>query len=68
MHARRGSGDYMTSRLDTLLDKFGFQNRWHHLMGPEEYLQCDYAQTDTILAKEQQKALQYIQEVLNLEK
>lgn len=66
VYARRDSEGDMTSRLDTLLGKFGLQNRWHHLMGPEEYLQCDYAQTDIIFSKEQQKALQYIQGVLNL--
>lgn len=64
--ARRGSGNYMTSRLDTLLGKFGFENRWKHLLKSEEYLACNHSQTDVIMAREQQKAIVYIQEVLDL--
>lgn len=64
VYARLGSGNYMTSRLDTLLGKFGFAGRWKHLMKPEEYLTCDHTQTDEIMAREQEKALAYIQTVL----
>ena len=65
VYARRGSGNYMTSRLDTLLGKFGFEDRWKHLLSPDEYLTCDYTQVDEIMAKEQTKALTYLQTVLN---
>ena len=65
VYARRGSGNYMTSRLDTLLGKFGFEDRWKHLLSPDEYLTCDYTQVDEIMAKEQAKALTYLQTVLN---
>lgn len=65
VYARRGAEDYMTSRLDTLLNKFGFQNRWKNLLSPEEYLACDHSRTDTIMAGEQKKALEYIQQVLD---
>lgn len=65
VYDRLGSGNYMTSRLDTLLGKFGFQNRWKHLLPSEEYLACDYSKVDEIMAMEQEKALNYIQTVLN---
>ena len=65
VYARLGSGNYMTSRLDTLLDKFGFEKRWKHLMKPEEYLACDYSKVDEIMTAEQAKALNYIQTVLD---
>lgn len=65
VYARRGSGNYMTSRLDTLLGKFGFENRWKHLLKPEEYLMCDHSHTDEFMAVEQTKSYQYIQDVLD---
>ena len=65
VYARLGSGNYMTSRLDTLLGKFCFQSRWKHLLSPKEYLACDYSKVDEIMAKEQEKALNYIQTVLD---
>ena len=64
VYARLGSGDYMTSRLDTLLGKFGFQNRWKYYLAANEYLACDYSKTDEIMAFEQEKAMNYIQTVL----
>lgn len=65
VYARRGSGNYMTSRLDTLLGKFGFQDRWKHMLSPEKYLTCDYSKVDALMSAEQEKALQYIQSVLD---
>lgn len=65
VYARLGSGNYMTSRLDTLLGKFGFQERWKHFLLPEEYLACDYSAVDEIMVMEQEKALNYIQTVLD---
>lgn len=64
VYARIGTENYMTSRLDTLLSKFGFENRWKHLLKPEEYLACDYSHTDEIMDREQKKALEYIKGVL----
>jgi hypothetical protein len=65
VYARRGSGDYMTSRLDTLLGKFGLQNRWKHMLSPEQYLTCDYSNTDAILTVEQKKSMDYIRGILD---
>lgn len=65
VYARLGSGNYMTSRLDTLLGKFELQNRWKHLLSPEEYLACDYSKMDEIMTAEQEKALNYFQTVLD---
>lgn len=65
VYARLGSGNYMTSRLDTLLAKFHLENRWKHLLKPEEYFACDHSRTDETMAKEQKKALAYIQAVLD---
>lgn len=65
VYARRGSGNYMTSRLDTLLGKFGLESRWKHLLSPEQYLSCDFLNTDAVMTKEQKKALEYITGVLD---
>lgn len=65
VYARRGSGNYMTSRLDTLLGKFGLQNRWKHMLSPEQYLTCDYSNTDAILTVEQKKSMDYIRGILD---
>lgn len=64
VYARQGSGNYMTSRLDTLLGKFGFQDRWKHLLSPDQYLNCDHSDTDRRMAAEQEKAMDYIRTVL----
>jgi hypothetical protein len=47
----------MTSRLDTLLGKFGLEDRWKHLLSSEQYLACDFSNTDAVMTKEQKKAL-----------
>lgn len=65
VYARLGSGNYMTSRLDTLLGKFGFEHRWKHMLKPEEYIACDHTQTDDIVARERKKSFTYIQTVLD---
>lgn len=64
VYARRGSGDYMTSRLDTLLKKFGFEDRWKHMVPEENYLKCDYSEVPGRLEKEQQKFMNYLSGVL----
>ena len=64
VYERRGSGNYMTSRLDTLLRKFGFEDRWKHGLAPQQYLNCDFSQVDSVLDAERQKALAYLQEIL----
>lgn len=65
VYARRGSGNYMASRLDTLLEKFELQGRWKHCLMPEQYLSCDYSGTEQLMAAEQEKAMNYIQAVLD---
>lgn len=65
VYSRLGSENNMTSRLDTLLGKFGFQNRWKHLLSPEQYLSCDYSKVEKLMEDEQEKALTYIRSVLN---
>ena len=64
VYARQGSGNYMTSRLDTLLNKFGFEDRWKHLVAPENYLKCDYSAAPERLEKEQQQFMDYLSIVL----
>ena len=54
----------MSSRLDTLLNKFGFQNRWKHLLNADEYLTSDYELAKKQLQIEQQKFTEYISTVL----
>lgn len=64
VYPRRGAENYMTSRMDTLLKKFNFQGRWDNRLIPEEYFACDFHKTDEIMRYEQNKALEYIQNVL----
>ena len=65
VYARQGSGNYMTSRLDTLLGKFGLQDRWKHLLQPDQYLACDYSKVDQLMTAEQKQAMNYIHTVLD---
>lgn len=60
VYARQGKENYMTSRLDTLLNKFGFRNRWKHLLSPNEYLKCDYSLVPELLKREQEKFIEYL--------
>ncbi len=64
VYARRGTDNYMTSRLSTLLGKFKLQNRWKHLLQEDEYLSCDYTQLETLLAKEREAFCAYLKKVL----
>ena len=64
VYARKGSGNYMTSRLDTLLGTFGLEDRWVHKLKPEEYLSCDFSKTDAILRRERERFMEYIRNVL----
>lgn len=64
VYARQGSENYMTSRLDTLLKKFGFEDRWKHLVAAENYLKCDYSDVPERLEKEQQQFIDYLSNVL----
>ena len=64
VYARRGSGNYMTSRLDTLLRKFNFSHRWKHLIKPEDYLNCDFSHVPELMKKEQEQFSEYVSEIL----
>lgn len=64
VYARRGECD-MTSRLDTLLGKFGLEHRWKHRLTADEYLHCNYSGTEARLEAEREKALAYIRRVLD---
>lgn len=65
VYNRRGKETYMSSRLDTLLKKFGFENRWKSLLREDEYLICNYEPVKEVLQMEQQKFMDYISDVLN---
>ena len=54
----------MTSRLKTLLGKFGFENRWSQLLTPEEYLACDFTRVKDRLEIERKKFMDYMAEVI----
>ena len=64
VYARRGTGNYMTSRLHTLLKKFNFENRWKHMLSKDEYLDCDFSHTAGLMKKEQQQFMDYISKIL----
>ena len=64
-YARQGRGNNMSSRFDTLLKKFGFENRWNYLLSEDQYLECDYTFACTVLKREKDYFNRYISKVLN---
>lgn len=64
VYARQGSENYMTSRLHTLLKKFGFEDRWKYMVQEENYLKCDYSEVPLLLKKEQKMFMDYLSNVL----
>lgn len=67
VYSRIGSEDYMTSRLDTLLNKFGFEDRWIDMLPESKYLNCDYSNITALMKKEQAIFIQYLSRVLKNE-
>ena len=65
VYARQGEENYMTSRLDTLLEKFGMTHRWSHLLKPEQYLDCDFSETDSRLEEERRAFKAYVQDTID---
>ena len=65
VYARKGKLNNMSSRMVTLLKKFGFQDRWNTLLREEDYLNCDFSRLDARLETERQKFRAYIAAVLN---
>lgn len=64
VYERQGKGSDMTSRLDTLLGKLGFGNRWAHLLPPERYLNCDFSCVDVILDVERRNATAFLEGII----
>lgn len=64
VYERQGDGNDMTSRLDTLLNKFGFQSRWKHLLSQNDYLECDYSAVPKVLMREREKFAEYMSNIL----
>ena len=64
VYERQGKEDYMLSRLETLLRKFGLENRWSWLLTPDEYLKCDFSEAKEKLICEQNKFMEYISEIV----
>ena len=65
MYDRQGKNTGMSSRLDTLLNKFGFQNRWKHLLDEKDYLLCNYEAVAKIMEMEQQNFHKYVTSIIN---
>ena len=64
VYDRKGKDTGMSSRLDTLLNKFGFQNRWYHLLDENEYLSCNYEHCAEKIHAEQNRFSDYISEII----
>ena len=60
VYERQGTENYMASRLETLLEKFGLQNRWERFLKPEEYMECNFAYGQEKLKKEQKAFWLYL--------
>lgn len=65
VYAREGTDNYMTSRMDTLLNKFGLSHRWYHLQDENDYFNCDYSKIPELLAAEKKQFLDYLTKVFN---
>ena len=61
--SRQGESYSMTSRLDTVMGKFGL-NRWDYNLTEDEYLTCDYSHREENLRREQDKFMQYLKEII----
>ncbi len=68
VYARKGKHNNMSSRMDTLLSKFGFSDRWDTLLDENDYLNCDFGKVDGRLAAERRIFRAYTDTVLNEEK
>lgn len=64
VYDREGEGNYMSSRLDTLLDKFALGSRRRSALTAENMLSTDFDHIDKALARERQLFLSYISDVL----
>lgn len=64
VYSRLGSGNYMTSRLKTLLGKFGFEDRWKHLLSEDQYLNCDFEHVEELLKQERTLFMDYVSNIL----
>lgn len=60
VYSRIGSNSDMSTRLYTLLDKFGFENRWKNTLKEDEYMLCDYRGVNKILEIERKRFLEYL--------
>lgn len=56
----------MNSRLDTLLSKFGLENRKFNGSIPDDLLKCDYSNAKKILEKEKQKSKKFLCKALDI--
>lgn len=65
VYSRMGKENYMSSRLETLLDKFGLESRWSSQLSPEQYLCCDFSKTSEVLERERRQFRDYIQKILD---
>ena len=54
----------MSTRLYTLLEKFGFEKRWKNKLKEEEYMACDFSNVDKILGQERKKYMEYLSDCL----
>lgn len=64
VYERQGQEDYMMSRLETLLKKFHYQDRWQHLLSADQYLACDYTEFSHILIDEQTEFNKFLSSIL----
>ena len=64
VYERQGEEDYMLSRMETLLGKFGLENRWNRRLTSDKYVKCDFSEAKESLKCEQNKFMQYVSEII----
>ena len=63
LYDREDSEVKMNSRLETLLNKFGLEDRWYKGKIDEKFLSADY-KIDDVLQKEREKAKKFLEEII----
>lgn len=66
VYDRKGAGNNMISRMDTLLKKFDLERKYVQSGLPNDPLECNYQTGYEVLTKERQKVTDYLKEAMNI--
>lgn len=64
--SRQGKGNNMVSRLNTLVNTFGFSDRWNYNLNEKEYFTCDFSSVPSVLEMERDRTYSFLKNALEL--